>query len=1098
LRRAIPVLFAFAAPFLAAARSSEAFEFFDGRLSVHGYYEAQLRGIARDMDASDDWDLTQWYNVLNVEIEWDIAPDGWGPFDLVSSFARVEGRYDCVWSHACELFPSVDVYGDSARSFPKRYSDARGSGLTGSVFTGDTRHKHGIPVDQLGFADKDLPYGDRDEPAFLWHVPGVDTLFGVPGPDGITGTADDPSFYTFERYVRPGAEYRFGLRKVRGATNGRDLQVLGPWLPKNRIEPIAALADRANPFNPLDVHPLYGTPGSTAMPFRPAPLIPASMQSPTDRRAEPRGLFIPNAAVAHMIDQDEFGDFDQNFREEELAWNRGASQQDEKELKEIYLDLELFDSRLWLRVGKQSIVWGKTELFRTTDQFNPQDLALASLPSLEESRIALWSARGVWSFFEVGPFEDVRLEAAVNFDQVEPTDLGRCGEPYTPFPVCDKSVGLFAHGLAGFGLAGEVRSEHPWKSLEGLEAGARLEFRWDRFSFAVTDFYGYEDFPYVDGIFYYERNVDPRTGRPRRANARGGCDPDGLFDGDVSACLGAGTDALYNHHANQQRFAVICASSVGFNDLDRSVCAQSVFNSNRSVLSGNPDVPPSIASALGTLVAGSASGRSLALSGAFAGTLIPTIGLNVDPNDGPGQGAFAGDRTLGNTLTDEQEALFGCGRFWGTTCDDSSSAAFGGIDVLNSELSVIQQSWVGFPGTFGDWSTQDLAVIQPGTIREVSPGVFEPFAGGAVARRVEDGRLWTLPGARSPFAQAMDLDPAGWNVAVDGCVRPSDPGCGAASELRHPYSGDLFQSELAAASWNFMITLVALSGLGKPFTPCAPGTPSSDAANCRLLDEFIDTQPLRTDGCSFVKPQLCANVQAIYAVSHTTRREVRAGGTGAFGRTDFDWHVGGAGVLRYEKRNVLGFSMDFAEDRSKSNWSLEWTWIEDIPYEDNDELDGLTDVDTLNLTVSVDRPTFINFLNPNRTFFINSQWFFQYVAGYKDSFPTNGPINVLATLRVETGYYRDRLQPGLTLVYDFQSASGAVLPEISYRFTENFSATFAVNWFFGRFQPVLPPLRQVGDPPYRGGRNAYVDYVEEGLSPIRDRDEVSLVLRYTF
>ena len=54
----------------------------------------------------------------------------------------------------------------------------------------------------------------------------------------------------------------------------------------------------------------------------------------------------------------------------------------------------MFDSRLWLRIGYQTIVWGKTELFRNQDQFNPQDIGLASLPSLEESRISLWAVRG--------------------------------------------------------------------------------------------------------------------------------------------------------------------------------------------------------------------------------------------------------------------------------------------------------------------------------------------------------------------------------------------------------------------------------------------------------------------------------------------------------------------------------------------------------------------------------------------------------------------------------------------------------------------------------------------------------------------------------
>ena len=97
-----------------ASRPAIAIDLVDGRVHVNGYLEAQLRTIARDFDASDDWDLTQWYNVLDVEIEADIAPDGWGPFSLVSAFARVEARYDCVWTHACGMFSSADTYGDRA------------------------------------------------------------------------------------------------------------------------------------------------------------------------------------------------------------------------------------------------------------------------------------------------------------------------------------------------------------------------------------------------------------------------------------------------------------------------------------------------------------------------------------------------------------------------------------------------------------------------------------------------------------------------------------------------------------------------------------------------------------------------------------------------------------------------------------------------------------------------------------------------------------------------------------------------------------------------------------------------------------------------
>src|SRR5262249_39543246 len=355
------------------------------------------------------------------------------------------------------------------------------------------------------------------------------------------------------------------------------------------------------------------------------------------------------------------GEIDQNFSQTELSFNHGQSQQQTGELKEAYVDLEMFDSRLWARIGKQDIVWGKTELFRTTDQFNPQDLALSSLPDLKESRIALWSARFVWSFYQVGPLDDVRLEGAFNFDRFQPNDLGRCAEPYTPYPACNITAGLFAHGLAGFALLGVERPPDPWKDPKGIEGGARLEFRWDRFSFALTDFYGYEDVPYVKSLFYYERNVDPITGWPRRGNSRASCDPDHIYNGDTSGCLGAGEDALRHSSANQQRFALICASSVGFSNLDLSACAQSVFNSPQPA--GLSFV--NVTEALGMLISGSNIGKTLVQAPAFVGTSVfPTVPLNRDVNDGTGQGFFAGLATLGESRPDPQSALPGWGAFW--------------------------------------------------------------------------------------------------------------------------------------------------------------------------------------------------------------------------------------------------------------------------------------------------------------------------------------------------------------------------------------------------------------------------------------------------
>ena len=146
----------------------------------------------------------------------------------------------------------------------------------------------------------------------------------------------------------------------------------------------------------------------------------------------------------------------------------------------------------------------------------------------------------------------------------------------------------------------------------------------------------------------------------------------------------------------------------------------------------------------------------------------------------------------------------------------------------------------------------------------------------------------------------------------------------------------------------------------------------------------------------------------------------------------------------------------------------------------------------------MDRPTFVNFLNANRTLFINSQWFFQYRRGVKKSFGGNGPFNGLATLTVFTGYFQDRLNPQLTFVHDIQSASGGLLPSINYRFSENFSATIGMAFFYGREQRTPISTNGIGPASNQQGDWAYEGGAQNGISIVRDRDEAFLKLRYTF
>jgi hypothetical protein len=1050
-------------------------------VELHGYYELQLRGIARDFDLSDDLDLTQWYNVLALEAEFDFAPDGIGPFDVLQAFMRLEVRYDCVWTHGCGIFSSADAFGDHAGRLPKRLADGRRSGFrsSGAISTGDDRFYSDIPREQLGFRFRDLPRGSR-KPSRFFDIGGIDTLFDSPGADGVFGNTDDPAPFYF---ARPLDQCRFGFRRTKGGEGGVGTQNL-VWNPDCKVRPIGRLSDKPNPLREGDFSPLTGAGGSGALPLRPAPELRAGSGGP---RWQAQGVYYPNQRLAEMLQDGDFGAFDQNFRQEELAWNRGASQQDEKELKELYFDLEFFDSRLWLRLGKQTVVWGKTELFRNQDRWNPQDLALASLPALEESRIALWMARLVWQFYNVGPLEDVRAELVMSFDQFEPTDVGRCGEPYTPNPACNKTFGLFVHGLTGFGVAGEVRPPDPWNDSRGIEVGLRVEWRWDRYSFAITDFYGFADIPYSDPVFSYSRNVDPVSGRPRRLESTERC-----RTGREDDCLRS-ENALAQHSVNQQLFNMICATSIGFTNLDLGACAQTVFNSRRRT-GDDPNVPatspePRVVVALNSVVAGDPAGIILpGLSATLAGldedaatvsaprlaaqlsqfgVTTPLVLLNIDAADGgvdfPAGHPLLAEPDFGSTvaifyvtfggslsarLSDAQEALIGCGRFYETSCD------LDGIDLMNAEASALFQSFPGFEGTFGDWDTTDASLAQPGT---------KGFDGGTACTRFERGKLFVLPGCRGP-------GDTGYDPRVDGTP----------TGLVHPFTKQPFRSEMAALSWNAMVGLVGFSA-------------DPEIA----IDIFDVNDVLRTDGCSFRKPQLCSNLQSFYQVTGVRRQDMRAGGNGRFGRRDFVWAGGRELALRYQKLNVLGFSMDFAEDLTKSNWGLEFTWEDDVFEGDNDAYLGYSPVNRYNLTVSVDRPTFVNFLNANRTFFINTQWFFQYIEGYGRAFTNNGPFNVLAVLSINTGYFDDRLLPALTLVYDFGSNSAAAIPQVTYRYTSNFSATVGFAVFEGREEPrhmALYPTA-LSD---RAGRGAYNDFVENGLSAVRDRDEIFMKIRYTF
>jgi len=278
-----------------------AIEFWDDRIAIHGFYGMQVRSIANNFDYQDGWDLTQWYHILNLEIEADIAPDGIGPFDLISAFGRIEVRYDCVWTRGCGIFTSADTYGDRSKRLPKRLLDGRRTGYSLQAFNGDTRRfRQYTDPSQLSFNLRDIPEPSR-EPLQFGMIPGLENLSASTGPDGELGTEDDPFPYYTYRFMNPD-DCKFGVQNMMGTAELVGIRNLPhtplPHTPGCEIIEKAPMANRANPMSSIDYSPVIGGVGSGALPLRPVPTVPAGPRKGRGQTAQ--GLWLPNHEVAEM------------------------------------------------------------------------------------------------------------------------------------------------------------------------------------------------------------------------------------------------------------------------------------------------------------------------------------------------------------------------------------------------------------------------------------------------------------------------------------------------------------------------------------------------------------------------------------------------------------------------------------------------------------------------------------------------------------------------------------------------------------------------------------------------------------------------------
>ncbi|HXK22295.1 MAG TPA: DUF1302 family protein, partial [Myxococcota bacterium] len=161
--------------------------------------------------------------------------------------------------------------------------------------------------------------------------------------------------------------------------------------------------------------------------------------------------------------------------------------------REAYFEAKMGDTQI--RIGKQQIVWGKTDAFRLQDLVNPIDFSYHNVyPSLEDRRIPTLSADLVHSFGSVGPLEDVSLELVWVFDKFTPVQVGQCGDFWAFTAACEGRIDANSHGLLNVSLA--KVEERKW-NFRNTEPGFRFEFRTPEpsIAFSLSGFWGIQDAP---------------------------------------------------------------------------------------------------------------------------------------------------------------------------------------------------------------------------------------------------------------------------------------------------------------------------------------------------------------------------------------------------------------------------------------------------------------------------------------------------------------------------------------------------------------------------------------------------------------------------
>jgi hypothetical protein len=164
---------------------------------------------------------------------------------------------------------------------------------------------------------------------------------------------------------------------------------------------------------------------------------------------------------------------------------------------------------------------------------------------------------------------------------------------------------------------------------------------------------------------------------------------------------------------------------------------------------------------------------------------------------------------------------------------------------------------------------------------------------------------------------------------------------------------------------------------------------------------------------------------------------------------------GGGINIVYHKVNTLGLSADYFEPYTGVVVRVESSWTHNALVNDTNSLDLTSNNDILQYVVGFDRPHFIKFLNPDRTFFSSFQVFETYYPGAHST--DGGKRGIITgvndftyTAFTQTHYYRDQIIPLVFAAFGSEGTDATIGGNTEWLINDHWSTTVGVDAFLGK------------------------------------------------